>query len=34
VSREQARLIEQRALRKCRAFCERRSLDLEDLLAV
>ena len=33
VSREQVRIIEQRALRKCRAYCEARGLRLDDLLA-
>jgi hypothetical protein len=32
VSREQARMIEQRALRKCRAFCQAHGLRLDDLL--
>jgi hypothetical protein len=32
VSRERARMIEQRALRKCRAFCQARGLCLDDLL--
>jgi hypothetical protein len=31
--REQVRIIEQRALRKCRAYCEAHGLRLEDLLA-
>jgi len=34
ISREQVRVIEQRALRKCRAYCEARRLRLEDLLAI
>ena len=33
LSREQVRVIEQRALRKCRAYCEARGLRLDDLLA-
>jgi DNA-directed RNA polymerase sigma subunit (sigma70/sigma32) len=33
IHREQVRIIEQRALRKCRAYCEARGLRLEDLLA-
>lgn len=32
VSREQAKKIEQRALRKCRAFCEARGFHMEDLV--
>jgi DNA-directed RNA polymerase sigma subunit (sigma70/sigma32) len=31
--REQVRIVEQRALRKCLAYCEARGLRLEDLLA-
>jgi hypothetical protein len=34
VSREQARMIEQAALNKCRAFCKARKLRMEDLLGV
>jgi hypothetical protein len=34
VSREQARMIEQRALKKCRAFCKKRALRMEDLLGI
>ncbi|MCG6898075.1 MAG: hypothetical protein LJE61_10185 [Thiocapsa sp.] len=34
IRREQVRVIEQRALRKCRVYCEARGLRLEDLLAV
>jgi len=33
IHREQVRIIEQRALRKCRAYCKARGLRLEDLLA-
>ena len=33
IHREQVRVIEQRALRKCRAYCEAWGLRLEDLLA-
>jgi len=32
MQREQVRVIEQRALRKCRAYCAVRGLRLEDLL--
>ena len=32
LQREQVRVIEQRALRKCRAYCAVRGLRLEDLL--
>jgi hypothetical protein len=32
LSRERVRVIEQRALRKCRAYCEARGLRLDDLL--
>ena len=32
ISREQVRVIEQRALRKCRTYCEARGLRLDDLL--
>jgi len=33
IHREQVRIIERRALRKCLAYCKARGLRLEDLLA-